>query len=366
MQYIDLKKQFSLVEQDVRRRIDAVFEHGQYVLGPEVTELEQVLAQFTGVKHVIGASSGTSALSLALLALGIGQGDEVITTPFSFFATVECILIRGATPVFVDIDPETYNIDPTQIEAAITDKTKAIMTVDLYGACPDYEAIRAIADKHGLFIIEDGAQSFGGSQSGKKACSFGDISCTSFFPSKPLGGYGDGGACFTDDDQLSEKIRQLSNHGQYARYRYSQVGLNARLDTLQAAILLAKFPRFEDELAARQQVAASYAEVLEGIKPPVVRKNTISAWAQYTVEVDNRSFLQARLSERGIPTAVHYPETFLQMPLVRARCRPDQRPCPHAEKAAARVISLPFHPFMLREEIEEVAQALAFVSMELV
>lgn len=359
MQYIDLKKQFSIVEQNVRSRIDAVFEHGQYVLGPEVKEFEQTAAEWIGVKHAIGVSSGTSALSLALLALDIGPGDEVITTPFSFFATVECIIIRGATPVFVDIDPDTYNLDAGLIEAAITDKTKAIMTVDLYGACPDYAAIKAVADKHNLCIIEDAAQSFGGEQGGKKACSFGDIACTSFFPSKPLGCYGDGGACFTNDDALAEKISQLSNHGQYARYKYNQVGLNARLDTLQAAILLAKFPSFPDEIEARQQVATWYAECLRGVAAPVVRDDTLSAWAQYTVEVDNRSAVQDKLRQLSIPSAVHYPETFLQMPVVQPHMRADQAPCPQAEAAASRVMSLPFHPFMVREEVEQVAQALA-------
>jgi UDP-2-acetamido-2-deoxy-ribo-hexuluronate aminotransferase len=358
MQYIDLKKQFAIIGQDVRKRMDAVFEHGQYVLGPEVAEFEQRAAEMVGVKHCIGVSSGTSALSLALLALDIGPGDEVITTPFSFFATVECIIIRGATPVFVDIDPNTYNLDPAKIEAAITPKTKAIMTVDLYGACPDYAAIQAIADQHKLYVIEDAAQSFGGSQAGQQACSFGDIACTSFFPSKPLGCFGDGGACFTNDDALDEKIRQLSNHGQYARYKYSQVGLNARLDTLQAAILLAKLPTFQQEIQDRLKVAQWYAESLQGVKAPAVCQGDVSAWAQYTIEVDNRDAVQAKLRERSIPTAVHYPETFLEMPVVQKHLRSDQAPCPNAARAASRVISLPFHPFMKREEVAEVAEAL--------
>lgn len=364
MQYIDLKKQFDLIGQNVRSNIDTVFEHGQYVLGPEVLRFEQEAAKLVGAKHCIGVSSGTSALSLALLALDIGPGDEVITTPFSFFATVECIIIRGATPVFVDIDPATYNIDVTQIEAAITPKTKAIMTVDLYGACPDYQAIQKIADKHELYVIEDAAQSFGGSQHGKMACSFGDIACTSFFPSKPLGCFGDGGACFTNDDALTEKIRQLSNHGQYARYKYSQVGLNARLDTLQAAILLAKLPIFEKEMAARQQVAAWYAESLQGIQAPQLMAGNVSAWAQYTVQVDHRDQVQAKLRERDIPTAVHYPETFLQMPVVQKHLRSDQAPCPNAQAAASQVISLPFHPYMLHSEVLEVAEALAEAVLE--
>ena len=358
MQYIDLKKQFEVVGQSVRNNIDTVFEHGQYVLGPEVKAFEQLASEFVGVKHCIGVSSGTSALSLALLALDIGPGDEVITTPFSFFATVESIIIRGATPVFVDIDPRTYNMDATKIEAAITPKTKAIMTVDLYGACPDYVAIQALADKHNLSIIEDAAQSFGAEQAGKMACSFADIACTSFFPSKPLGCFGDGGACFTADDALAEKIRQLSNHGQYARYKYSQVGLNARLDTMQAAILLAKMPVFKQELKARQQVADWYAESLEKITPPHVDEVNTSAWAQYTVEVNDRSDVQAQLKARSIPTAVHYPETFLEMPVVQKHLKANQVPCPHAQAAASRVISLPFHPYMTREEVTEVAEAL--------
>ena len=359
MQYIDLKKQFSVIEQDLRSRMDAVYKHGQFILGPEVKEFEQAAAEYIGVKHAIGVSSGTSALSLAMLALDIGPGDEVITTPFSFFATVECIIIRGATPVFVDIDPQTYNIDPSKIEAAITPKTKAIITVDLYGACPDYARIDAIAKKHGLFVIEDAAQSFGGSQDGKKACGFGDISCTSFFPSKPLGCFGDGGACFTDDDALAEKIRQISNHGQVARYQYNQIGLNARLDTMQAAVLLSKMTIFEQEIADRQQVADWYAEHLKGVVPPTVAKNNVSAWAQYTVEVDARDQVQAKLKEQGIPTAIHYPETFLEMPLVQKYLLEDQAPCPEAERAARRVMSLPFHPYMTEQEVQQVAKALA-------
>jgi UDP-2-acetamido-2-deoxy-ribo-hexuluronate aminotransferase len=358
MQNIDLKKQFEIIAKDIRKNMEAVFEHGQYVLGPEVKEFEEAAAKLVGVNHAIGVSSGTSGLSLAFLALGIGAGDEVITTPFSFFATVECIIIRGATPVFVDIDPITYNIDPSKIEAAITSKTKAILTVDLYGVCPDYEAIQEIADKHNLYVIEDGCQSFGGSQRGKMACSFGDIACTSFFPSKPLGCFGDGGACFTDNDEWAEKIRQLANHGQYARYKYSQIGLNARLDTIQAAVLLAKLPIFKDELAARQKVARWYAESLKQVAPAVVPAGDISAWAQYTIEVNDRDRVQAELSHRSIPTSVHYPETFLEMPLVQKYLRPDQAPCPHAQKAAGRVMSLPFHPYITQEEVIAVSEAL--------
>lgn len=359
MQFIDLKKQFNVIEQDLRGRMDAIYQHGQFILGPEVQEFEQLAANYLGVKHAIGVSSGTSALSLAMLALNIGPGDEVITTPFSFFATVECIIIRGATPVFVDIDPITYNIDPEKIEAAITPKTKAIITVDLYGACPDYARIDAIAKQHGLFVIEDAAQSFGAEQGDRKACSFGDIACTSFFPSKPLGCFGDAGACFTDDDQLAEKIRQLSNHGQVARYQYSQIGLNARLDTMQAAVLLSKMTVFEQELADRQQVAAWYAKHLKGVEPPVVAKGNVSAWAQYTVSVDGRDQVQAKLKEQGIPTAIHYPETFLEMPLLQKYLREDQAPCPQAARAAERVLSLPFHPYMSEQEVQQVTQAIS-------
>ena len=364
MKYIDLKKQFSRIETDVRSRMDAIFDHGQFILGPEVGEFEQLAANYIGVNHCIGVSSGTSALSLAMLALDIGPGDEVITTPFSFFATVECIILRGATPVFVDIDPATYNLNTSLIASAVTPKTKAILPVDLYGQCPDYDEIRAIADKFGLYIIEDAAQSFGASQRGKKAGSFGDIACTSFFPPKPLGCFGDGGACFTDNADLNVRLRQLSNHGQVARYEHAEVGLNARLDTMQAAVLISKMQIFDDELNQRQAIAKRYNELLGAFSVPTVAPDNISAWAQYTIEVTDRSAIQAALKEKSIPTAVHYPATFLDMPLVQKYLSPAQAPCPIATAASERVMSLPFHPYLTDADMKQVCDALRAVTQQ--
>lgn len=361
MKFIDLQKQFAGIESNLRSRIDAMFEHGQFIMGPEVREFESKAADFVGVPHCIGVSSGTSALRLALMALGIGPGDEVITTPFSFFATVETIVISGATPVFVDIDPNSYCIDTHLIEQAITPKTKAIMPVDLYGQCPDYQAIQEIAKRHNLSVIEDAAQSFGATQNDRRACSFGDIACTSFFPAKPLGCYGDGGACFTQSDELADAIRMLSNHGQVGRYQYEAIGINARLDTIQAAILLSKMDVFPQELKDRQSVSEAYSERLQDIRTPHLMPGNTSAWAQYTVEVEERERVQAALRELDIPTAVHYPQTFMQMPLIQKHMSPNQTPCPVAQKASERVMSLPFHPYMDEASIDRVTTALQAV-----
>jgi UDP-2-acetamido-2-deoxy-ribo-hexuluronate aminotransferase len=262
MQFIDLKAQYRRIETDVNQRIQAVLNHGQYIMGPELTELESQLAEFVGVKHAIGVSDGTTALLIALMALDIGVGDEVITTPFTFIATGEMIALLGATPVFVDIDPQTYNIDVNKIESAITSKTKAIMPVSLYGLCADFDAINAIAEKYQLPVIEDGAQSFGASYKGKKSCGLTTIGCTSFFPSKPLGCYGDGGACFTNDDDLAKKMREIRVHGQDRRYHHPVIGLNGRLDTIQAAILLAKLSVFPQEVDTARALRCSLFAVV--------------------------------------------------------------------------------------------------------
>src|SRR5512137_2363425 len=257
--FIDLAKQQGRILPEIERRIAAVLKHGQYILGPEIAELETRLAGYTGSQQCITVSSGTDALLIALMAIGIKPGDEVITTPFTFIATGEVIALLGAKPVFVDIDPRTYNIDPALIEAAITPRTRAIMPVSLYGQCAEFDAINAIAAKHSLTVIEDACQSFGATYKGRKSCALSTIACTSFFPSKPLGCYGDGGACFTDNDALAAKIRQVMNHGQDKRYHHPMIGLNGRFDTLQAAVLLAKFAIFEEEVALRAELGAHYS-----------------------------------------------------------------------------------------------------------
>ena len=344
MQFIDLKAQYRRVEVDVNQRIQTVLNHGQYILGPEVVELEQQLAEFVGVKHAIGVSDGTTALLIALMALGIGVGDEVITTPFTFIATGEMIALLGAKPVFVDIDPQTYNIDVNKIESAITSKTKAIMPVSLYGLCADFDAINAIAAKYQLPVIEDGAQSFGASYKGKKSCSLTTIGCTSFFPSKPLGCYGDGGACFTNDDELAKKMREIRVHGQDRRYHHPVIGLNGRLDTIQAAILLAKLSVFPQEIELRAQLGARYSQLLaDKARTPIVPEGYDSVYAQYTLQVEGRESLIAALQAQGIPTAVHYPIPLHLQPAF-ANLGLGEGAFPVAEAAAKRVMSLPMYP----------------------
>jgi UDP-2-acetamido-2-deoxy-ribo-hexuluronate aminotransferase len=344
--FIDLKAQYQHLKPAIDARIHAVLDHGQYILGPEVAELEQQLAEFVGVKHAIGVSDGTSALQIALMALDIGVGDEVITTPFTFIATGEMIALLGATPVFVDIDPQTYNLDPALLEAAITPRTRAIIPVSLYGQCADFEGINQVAARHGLPVIEDGAQSFGASQHGRRSCSLSTIGTTSFFPSKPLGCYGDGGACFTNDDALALKMRQIHLHGQDRRYHHPLIGFNGRLDTLQAAILLAKLPSFEQEIAARARIGARYSALLGDVaRVPHVAPGNDCVFAQYTIEVDQRAAVQAALKEAGVPTAVHYPLPLNLQP-VFAHLNLPEGSFPHSEAAARRVMSLPMHPFL--------------------
>lgn len=358
MQFIDLKRQYQLIESDILASIKTVLDHGQYILGPEIAKLEKQLSAFIGVKHSIVNASGTDALLMALLALDIGPGDEVITSPFSFFATAEAIALSfGAKPVFVDIDPQTYNLDPNQLEAAISSKTKAIMPVSLYGQCADMTAINRIAKKHGLPVIEDAAQSFGATQAGNYSCALSTIGCTSFFPSKPLGGYGDSGACFTDDDVLAEKLMQIRVHGQNARYCHKRIGINGRMDTIQAAILLEKLKLFPKELDLRQQVAARYMDRLaEAVKLPVIYSSNVSTWAQFTIEVENRDQFQAEMQSLGIPTAVHYPVAMHKQPALKylGYVAGD---FPHAELASQKVVSLPMHPYLTDEEQKQVVAA---------
>lgn len=346
------------MENGILTRIKTVLEHGQYIMGPEIIELEKKLANFVGVKHVILNSSGTDALLMALMALDIGRGDEIITSPFSFFATAEVIMLLQAKPVFVDIDPFTYNINPQCIEKAITSKTKAIMPVSMYGHCADFKAINVIANAYSIPVIEDAAQSFGAMANGLHSCALSTIGCASFFPSKPLGAYGDAGACFTDNDDLAKALSEIRNHGQKTRYVHTRLGLNARMDTLQAAILLEKFKYFTEEMQLRQQVAANYDRLFNNIiKTPTILPNNISAYAQYTIEVDNRDNFEKMMKAKGIPTAVHYPiamhEQFALKDLGYQK-----GDFPIAEKASKKVVSLPMHPYLTAQEQLEIVEAI--------
>ncbi|MDH5693879.1 MAG: DegT/DnrJ/EryC1/StrS family aminotransferase [Gammaproteobacteria bacterium] len=357
MEFIDLKTQYKRIESEISKRVSAVHEHGRYIMGPEVTELEERLADYVGIKHCIGVASGTDALLIAMMALEIGHGDEVITTPFSFIATAETIALLGAKPVFVDIDPDTYNLDPALLDAAITTKTKAIMPVSLYGQCANYDEINRIAATYRLPVIEDGAQSFGASYKGKKSCGLTTIGCTSFFPSKPLGCYGDGGACFTNDDELATAMKQIRVHGQDRRYHHARIGINGRLDTVQAAMMLPKLDIFPEEVEARQRIGDQYSSLLKDIvKTPFIEEHNISVYAQYTIEVDNRELVQKTLSELGIPTAVHYP-----VPLNRQPALSETVVLPISEEKAKRVMSLPMHPYLSDEDQKYVANALSQV-----
>lgn len=379
MQFIDLAAQQAIIKEQIDANIQKVLAHGKYILGPEVYELEDRLASYTGAKYCITVANGTDALQIAQMALGVGYGDEVIVPGFSYIATAETPAVLGAKPVCVDIDPDTYNLDPEKLEAAITHRTKAIIPVSLYGQCADFDAINTIAGKHGIPVIEDGAQSFGATYKGKKSCNLSTIGCTSFFPSKPLGCYGDGGAIFTNDEKLAIVLRQVARHGQDRRYHHVRVGVNSRLDTLQAAILLAKLDSFPKEVHERQRVAQQYTEILDVgmqrrselgsdsvyqlssesplVRIPKVAPGCTSVWAQYTVQVSERNAVQATLKDAGIPTAVHYP-----LPLYRqtafADLTIDPRDYPHCEAASGQVMSLPMHPYLSKREQIRVARAL--------
>ena len=357
MDFIDLKTQYQCLKADIDAGIARVLAHGQYILGPEVAELEEKLAAYTSAKHCITVANGTDALQIAQMALGIGPGDEVITPGFTYIATAETVALLGAKPVYVDIDPHTYNLNPALLEAAITPRTKAIIPVSLYGQCADYDAINAIAQKHGITVIEDAAQSFGATYKGRKSCNLTTIACTSFFPSKPLGCYGDGGAIFTNDDELAQVMRQIARHGQDRRYHHICVGVNSRLDTLQAAILLPKLAVLDEELVLRQEVAGRYAHLLgeAGIDTvPWIEPHNISAWAQYTIRVSGRDAVQERLSKAEIPTAVHYPIQLNTQPAV---AQPDAK-LPVGDALSAQVISLPMHPGLSLVDQQRVANAL--------
>ena len=357
MDFIDLKTQYQRLKADIDAGIARVLAHGQYILGPEVAELEEKLAAYTSAKHCITVANGTDALQIAQMALGIGPGDEVITPGFTYIATAETVALLGAKPVYVDIDPRTCNLDPARLEAAITPRTKAIIPVSLYGQCADYDTINVIATKHGIPVIEDAAQSFGATYKGRKSCNLTTIACTSFFPSKPLGCYGDGGAIFTNDDELAKVLRQIARHGQDRRYHHIRVGVNSRLDTLQAAILLPKLEVLNTEMQARQRVADEYARLLTqaGITPPHVDTHNTSAWAQYTVQVPNRQQLQDKLKAQDIPTAVHYPIPLNLQPAVADL----KAHLPMGDAVAQRVVSLPMHPYLDEASIRRIVQAVS-------
>jgi UDP-2-acetamido-2-deoxy-ribo-hexuluronate aminotransferase len=342
--FVDLKAQYAALRESINARIQRVLDHGQYIMGPEVAELESRLAQYTGAKHCVTCASGTEALLIALMALGIEPGDEVITTPFTFAATAEMIVLLGARPVFVDIEPDTCNIDASRIEEAVTPRTKAILPVSLYGQPADMDEINAIAARHGLAVVEDAAQSFGALYKGRRSCNLSTIGCTSFFPSKPLGCYGDGGALFTNDDALAQAMREIRVHGQSGRYRHTRIGVGGRMDTIQCAVVLAKLERFEWEIERRIEIGRRYdalfAERVPDLAKVRVRADRTSVYAQYTVLTPHRDRLQQELKERGIPTAIHYP-----MPLHRqmAYSAYANGSLGNSEDVARRVISLPMH-----------------------
>lgn len=341
IQFIDLKAQYQALKASIDARIHRVLDHGQYIMGPEVAELEQKLARYTGAKHCITVASGTEALLISLMAMEIRPGDEIITTPFTFVATAEVITLLGAVPVFVDIEPDTCNIDVSKIEAAITPKTRAIMPVSLYGQPADMDEINAIAQRHGLKVIEDAAQSFGADYKGKKSCNLSTIGCSSFFPSKPLGCYGDGGAIFTSDDILAKAMREIRVHGQEKRYVHTRIGVGGRMDTLQCAVVLGKLERFDWEIDQRLNIGARYNHLFGG-KCSVItqRSDRTSVFAQFTVVVENRDRVQARLKEAGVPTAVHYPIPLHRQPAYEHLSRINGE-LKHSEWMAARVMSLP-------------------------
>ena len=396
MEFIDLHTQQQRISQKIEANIKTVLKHGQYIMGPEIKELESKLASYVGIKYALGCASGTDALLLALMALGVGPGDAIFTSPFTFIATAEAICLLGATPIFVDIDARTFNIDPEKLEKAIialknNDKSiyplpltpysshltskrltspsspltpKGIIAVDLFGLLADYDAIQTIAQKHGLWIIEDAAQSFGAECKGEKACSFGSIACTSFFPAKPLGCYGDGGMCFTHDERTASLMGSIRLHGQGDnKYENIRIGINGRLDTIQAAILLAKFEIFPEEIEIRQEIARRYTNLLTphpSIVPPHIPLGFKSAWAQYSImarDGKHRSMLQAKLNDSGIPTAIYYPKPLhMQEAFVQMGYREGDFPL--SEDCAARIFSLPMHPYLKAEVQEKIIQIL--------
>lgn len=357
MQFIDLQQQYRRHQTEIDAHMRRVLEHGQYIMGPEIAELERALASYVGARHAITVASGTDSLEIALRALGIGPGDEVITVPFTWISSAEVIGLVGAKPVFVDIEPLSFNIEVDSIEAAITPRTKAIMPVSLFGQMPDYDRINSIAAKHGIAVIEDGAQSFGATRHGGRSCGVTAIASTSFFPAKPLGCYGDGGALFTSDDDLNEKMRAIRTHGGIKRHHHPLLGMNGRFDTLQAAVLLAKLPHFAAEVGARGRIGARYTEQLRGfVGVPEVAVGNTHVYAQYTIRVANRDELGVKLKEDGIPSAVYYPKCLHEQP-VFASLGYEWGNFPESERASREVISLPMHPYLTDAEQDKVIAA---------
>jgi len=358
--FIDLKAQYELYEAEIDAAIKQVCTSTQFIGGQVHQKFEEELAQYVGVKHAIGCSSGTDALLLSLMALDIKPGDEVITTPFTFIATAEVIAFLGAKAVFVDIDEKTYNIDVEKIPAVITDKTKAIIPVSLYGQCSDMDAINEIANKHGLKVIEDACQSFGATYKGKKSGALSDIGCTSFFPSKPLGAYGDGGAVFTDSDEIAAKVRMLLNHGQNERYKHKYIGINGRLDTMQAAVLSVKLKYFATEVQNREKIGQRYTSLLRdvnGITPPFIEDHNSSVYAQYSIRVKDRESVTKKMADKGIPTAVHYPMP-LHLQEAFAYLGYKEGDFPVSEAVSHEIMSLPMSPFLKEEEQDFVVATL--------
>jgi UDP-2-acetamido-2-deoxy-ribo-hexuluronate aminotransferase len=358
MEFIDLKEQYLRYQSEIDQRMRAVFGHGHFIMGPEIAELEIELAQYTSVKHCITVGSGTHSLEIALRALGIGVGDEVITVPFTWISSAEVIGLVGAKAVFIDIEPMTYNMDVELLARAITPRTKAIMPVSLFGQMPDYGRINAIATNHGLPVIEDGAQSFGASRYGRRSCGVTLIGSTSFFPAKPLGCYGDGGALFTSDDALAEKMRAIRTHGGLTRHHHPFLGTNGRFDTIQASVLLAKLPHFGRELMDRARIGARYSDLLRSTcSVPEVAPGNTHVYAQYTLRLPRRDEVAVKLKEHGIPTAVYYPKCLHEQP-VFAGAGYKLGDFPESEKASREVLSLPMHPFLSDSDQNQIVATL--------
>tara|TARA_B100000242_G_scaffold294385_1_gene277017 strand:+ start:5704 stop:6834 length:1131 start_codon:yes stop_codon:yes gene_type:complete len=372
MKFIDLEAQQNVLisekltlRDEINKRIQKVLNEGNFIQGPEVIELESSLKNFTGSKFCITTSSGTDALLIALMAIGTKPGDEIITTPFSFISTTETIVLLGATPKYVDIDPNTYNINPQKMEERITKKTKAIIPVSLYGQTADFTSINKVAKKFNLPVIEDGAQSFGAEHKKKKSCNLSTIGTTSFFPSKPLGCYGDGGACFTNDKELADKMRIISLHGQTKRYFHQEIGINGRLDTLQAAVLLAKLKIFNQEINLRNKVANRYTNALNQLgfdATPRISEDNLSVFAQYTIQVENRESFQLKLKERNIPTSVHYPTLLYRQPAFNKSSKNELINCENifktAERICKKVVSLPMYPYLTIEDQDKIIETI--------
>jgi UDP-2-acetamido-2-deoxy-ribo-hexuluronate aminotransferase len=360
MEFIDLKTQYQRYKEDIDLRIRKVLDHGKYVMGPEVEELEEVLADYVGVKRCITVSSGTHSLEIALRALDIGPGDEVITVPFSWISTAEVIMLVGATPVFADIDPETFNLDPSAFVKAITEKTRAVIPVSLFGQMPEMERLNSIAEKHNIAVIEDAAQSFGASRNGKRSCGAALIGSTSFFPEKTLGCYGDGGALFTDDEELGRRMSAIRTHGGEVRHHHTYVGTNGRFDTMQAAVILAKWPRFEEEVEARAVAGERYSRLLNDlvVTPGTAEGNT-HVFGQYTIRTDSarRDNVVSAMREKGVPVHIYYPRCFHEQPVFKPLGY-KWGDFPASEKASREVLSLPMHPFLTEEIQKRIADLL--------